>query len=147
MCNHCGCRKHDLINRYMVEHEEVMGLLAQLDELARNHDVTGLRTVGRVVADALVPHNVDEEKGLFAVLLDKGQYVDDVKKLTAEHVELKRLIHRIQEGDPHSVPEFTALLRAHIHLEDTGLYPGAAFVLTPGEWEALDVITPSPPAA
>lgn len=142
MCMQCGCRAHPLIVRYMAEHDEVLAGLRVLERAADAGDVATATATAHEIAPALIEHNQNEEIALFPAVSSTGSYVDLVEELTRDHGYLRETIPLIEAGDLSLVPTFVRRLRAHIHNENNGLFPGAEFTLSAQQWESVQAATP-----
>src|SRR4051794_29446116 len=79
MCDYCGCRAHDAIASLSVEHETLLGMLSELLHHVDTHDAAAARLLLEQLHDALTPHALREEHGVFAELEHAGidhTYID-----------------------------------------------------------------------
>ncbi len=142
MCMHCGCRRHQLIARYMREHDEVYGGLRALQQAGETHDAARVAALIAEIAPALIEHNENEEIALFPAVRSTGKYGGLVQELMDDHVYFVEASAAIEAGDLAEVTPFVRRLKDHIFSENNGIFPGAEFVLSAEQWEAVHAATP-----
>jgi len=92
----------------------------------------------------LDPHTEVEERGLFPALA--ADFPDQIAILEAEHQQIAEVLGEASSGlpeDPAWPDRLTAalaLLRAHIHKEQDGVFPAALASLRTADWEAMEDI-------
>jgi len=96
------------------------------------------------IAAVLDPHTEVEEGGLFPALA--ADFPDQISILEAEHQQIAEVLGEASSGlpeDPAWPDRLTAalaLLRAHIHKEQDGVFPAALASLRTADWEAMEDI-------
>ena len=144
MCEHCGCQALAPISELTREHDLVLSLDYEI-RMAR-HEGDGPRMVELAsrIAAVLGPHTEVEEHGLFPVLA--ADFPDQIAILEAEHQQIAAVLGEASAGlpeDPAWPDRLTAalaLLRAHIHKEQDGVFPTALASLGPADWEAMEEV-------
>jgi len=96
------------------------------------------------IAAVLGPHTQVEEGGLFPAL--SADFPDQMAILEAEHQQIAAVLGEALPGPPEDpawpdrLTVALALLRAHIHKEQDGVFPAALATLRPADWEAMENI-------
>jgi hypothetical protein len=96
------------------------------------------------IAAVLDPHAEVEERGLFPPLA--ADFPDQISILEAEHQEIATVLAESSLGPPEDpawpdrLAAALALLRAHIHKEQDGVFPAALASLRTADWEAMEKI-------
>lgn len=136
MCDHCGCREVTPIRRLMDEHERLLDLAGEIRDALRAGEPAAARGFFAELTAQLLPHVRAEERGLFAVMRERGEFTEYVDELEAEHGELEG---RIAETlDDEAILEVCDRLQAHIYAENFGLFPAALASLGGDEWAEID---------
>ena len=143
MCDHCGCREITPIQRLMAEHESLLDLAAQLRATVVNGNEAAARAILAALTEVLHPHVQAEEQGLFAVLRERGEFLDHIDWLETEHMELSAKLAAPLTGQ--IVLGICDELREHIHREEYGLFPFALADLGGEDWAAVVAREAGPP--
>jgi hypothetical protein len=140
MCEHCGCRGVQPIADLMDEHYEMLDLSGEirrrLDGGDRAAASSGLAELGRL----LLPHARREERGVFAALREKGEFVEEVADLESDHLAFDEAL---SELDPEAadfgvqVHALLADLSVHIDRENVGIFPVTVVSLGAEGWEIV----------
>jgi hemerythrin-like domain-containing protein len=136
MCDYCDCRSHPEIAGLAAEHEHLEALLRELAGRAGAGDEAGARAVLAQLRADLEHHAGREEAGIFAALRAAGVDRAYVGRFLDDHDELHALV--TGSGDwREQAGEVTRLLHAHIHREESDLFPAAHQLLTPAQWDGV----------
>lgn len=136
MCDHCGCREVTPIQRLMAEHERLLDMAGEIRDALRVGDRATARGVFGDLTALLLPHVQVEERGLFAVMRERGEFTDYLDTLESEHDELaSRLAATL---DDEAILEICEQLRAHIYAENFGLFPAALAGLGGDDWTDIE---------
>jgi hypothetical protein len=136
MCDHCGCREVTPIRRLMDEHERLLDLAGEIRDALRAGDPAAARARFAELTALLLPHVRAEERGLFSVMRERGEFTEHVDALEAEHGELEARI--AAAPDDAALPEVLDRLQAHIYAENFGLFPAALAGLGGDEWAEVE---------
>jgi hypothetical protein len=135
MCDHCGCREITPISRLMDEHERLLDLTGEIRAAVRAGALPAARGIVARLAAQLDPHVRSEERGLFAVMREQGEFVDHIDALEDEHADLAaRLAGPLLAAD---ILDICDRLREHVHAEEYGLFPAALAGLGGADWDAV----------
>ncbi|MEV5411620.1 hemerythrin domain-containing protein [Thermopolyspora sp. NPDC052614] len=136
MCDHCGCREVTPIQRLMAEHERLLDMAGEIRDALRVGDSAIARGIFGDLAALLMPHVRAEERGLFAVMRERGEFIDHIDTLESEHGELAaRLAATL---DDEAILQICDQLRAHIYAENFGLFPAALASLGGDDWADIE---------
>ena len=146
MCDYCGCRAHDAIANLSVEHETLLGMLSELLHHVDTHDAAAARPLLEQLHDALTPHALREEHGVFAELEHAGIDHSYVDMFQHDHDTIHALLAGTDAADwERAARELARTLRDHIAREESDLFPAAHQLLVPAQWDAVDRLSdPSP---
>lgn len=140
MCEHCGCRGVEPLANLMDEHNDMLDLSGEIrrclavGETSRAADL--LAELGR----QLVPHVSREEQGVFAALKQKGEFVEEVLELEADHAAFDELLAGLDPSAPDFGDRVQALLgdlALHIDRENLGIFPVAVVTLGTAGWDLV----------
>ena len=146
MCGYCGCDSIDVVGRFMREHVDIINATGVLRRAVGAGDHARVKEAVAALRRLLDPHTEAEEAGLFAVLVEDGEFTHHVRDLCGEHATLTGLLDRVQAGSHDLVPTLERFLRLHIHREENGLFPAAAIAFGGPEWDRVTALTPERPS-
>jgi hemerythrin-like domain-containing protein len=142
VCDYCDCRSHPEIAELFDDH---VGLLCVLGDLRRaltddDHDA-GSASIA-ALHERLHRHAGREERGVFAEL--RTQVGDDyIAMFEHDHAALHGLLEA--EGDWRGTAErLIAQLADHILREESDLFPAAHQLLTPAQWDRIELDAHAP---
>ncbi|MFD1372188.1 hemerythrin domain-containing protein [Actinoplanes sichuanensis] len=144
MCEYCGCQEITALGELTREHDEVVGLMADVRAAHATGDIDAMAELARRIAAILGPHTVVEEEGLFPLLAP--EFPDQVAVLRAEHRHVESVLNAAATttpADPSWPSTFVAVLdelRTHILKEQDGVFPAALTTLTPTDWDTVDAV-------
>lgn len=144
MCEYCGCQALAPISELTREHDLVLSLDYEIRTARREGDEPRMAELASRIAAVLAPHTEVEEHGLFPVLA--ADFPDQIAVLEAEHKQIAAVLNEASNGlpeDPAWPDRLTAalaLLRAHIHKEQDGVFPTALASLGTADWAAVEII-------
>ena len=138
MCDYCDCRTEPEIAALSADHERLDSILAGISRAVAASDEDRRRELVDELRTVLLPHTKREERGIFAAL--RSALVDEryLARFEAEHDELERLL--AGAGDPTYALRLVTLLRDHILVEESDLFPAAHQVLSSTDWDTIDVL-------
>ena len=144
VCEYCGCQALAPIAELTREHDLVLSLICEV-RVARNEgDGPRMAELASRIAAVLGPHTEVEERGLFPALA--ADFPDQIAILEAEHQQIAEVLGEASSGLPEDpvwpdrLTAALALLRAHIHKEQDGVFPAALAGLRTADWEAMEKI-------
>jgi Hemerythrin HHE cation binding domain len=144
MCEYCGCQALAPIAELTGEHDLVLGLACEARVARDESDLSRMAELASQIAAVLGPHTQVEEHGLFPALA--ADFPDQMAILEAEHQQIAAVLGEASSGPPEDpawpdrLTAALALLRAHIHKEQDGVFPAALATLRPADWEAMENI-------
>lgn len=141
MCDYCRCRANDAIANLSVEHEELLGMLTDLQRHADTLDAAAAKPLLERLHHALTPHALREEHGVFAELEHAGIDQTYIDMFQQDHDAIHSLLAGTDATDREPAAREHALartLRDHIAREESDLFPAAHQLLVPGQWDAVD---------
>jgi len=141
MCEYCGCREVEPIGELMDEHSALMDEAHQVRQaLGHGDQLLAMATLTRLVGH-LARHVRREEAGVFSALRDKGEFLDELTELEAEHRHFDQMVSALVPSDPDFVDAVTRLLDdlgEHVEREDLGIFPVAVVTLGARGWGVVD---------
>ena len=144
MCEYCGCQALVPIGELTREHDLVLSLLCEVRVARGEGDGPRMAELASRIAAVLDPHTEVEERGLFPALA--ADFPDQIAILEAEHQQIAEVLGEASSGLPEDpvwpdrLTAALALLRAHIHKEQDGVFPAALASLRTADWEAMEDI-------
>lgn len=144
MCEYCGCQALAPISDLTREHDLVLTLVCEVRAAQAAGDGPRMAELASRIAAVLGPHTEVEEGGLFPALA--AEFPGQIAILEAEHQRIAAVLGEASPGlpeDPAWPDRLTtalALLRAHIHKEQDGVFPAALASLSTADWEAMENI-------
>ena len=144
MCEYCGCQALAPIAELTGEHDLVLSLVCEARVARDEEDVSRMAELASQIAAVLGPHTRVEEGSLFPALA--ADFPDQMAILEAEHQQIAAVLGEALPGPPEDpawpdrLTAALALLRAHIHKEQDGVFPAALATLRPADWEAMENI-------
>ena len=140
MCEYCGCREVEPIGELMDEHSALMDEAHQVRQALSGGDQTlAMSCLGRLVLH-LGRHVRREEAGVFTALRDKGEFLEELAELEAEHRQFDDAICALRAAAPDFVEAVTQLLDdldEHVEREDLGIFPVSVVTLGAKQWETI----------
>jgi hemerythrin-like domain-containing protein len=140
MCEYCGCQDVPAIARLTAEHDAIVDLIARVrDAVARDDRDSAAQTARQMLA-VLGPHTSVEEQALFPAM--RAEFTDQIDQLRAEHRDIEAVL-AAEPTDPDWPACLLAALhqlREHILKEQDGVFPASLAILTPEDWERLDIV-------
>ena len=82
-----------------------------------------------------------EEAGVFTALRDKGEFLEELSELEAEHREFDATIAALEGGAPDFAAVVTRMLDdlgEHVEREDLGIFPVSVVTLGATGWQIVD---------
>ena len=144
MCEYCGCQALAPISELTREHDVVLSLVREVRVARDKGDGPRMAELASRIAAVLGPHTEVEERGLFPALA--ADFPDQIAILEAEHQQIAAVLGEASPGlpeDPAWPDRLTAalaILRAHIHKEQDGVFPAALAGLRTADWDAMENI-------
>lgn len=144
MCDYCGCQDLAPISELTREHDLVLRLVGEVRIARGKKDGPRMAELAARIAAVLDPHTEVEERGLFPALA--ADFPEQIAILEAEHQQIAEVLGEASPGlpeDPAWPDRLTAalaVLRAHIHKEQDGVFPAALASLRTADWEAMEDI-------
>ena len=141
MCDYCGCNGVAPIRELMDEHEALMDEAHDVRRALSHGDQNlAVSRLGNLV-EHLGRHVQREEAGVFRALRDKGEFLDELSDLEAEHRQFGETINALHGGSP----DFASLLNGmlddlgeHVEREDLGIFPVSVVTLGAAGWQTID---------
>ena len=141
MCEYCGCRQVQPVGELMDEHAALLDEADHVREALASGDRTLATERLTRLAGHLGRHVRREEAGIFSALRDKGEFLDELRELEAEH----RQFDEVVAGLDASSADFAAVLLRlfddlgqHVEREDLGIFPVSVVTLGAFGWELVD---------
>ena len=144
MCEYCGCQALAPIAELTREHDLALSLVCEARIARDEGDLPRMAKLASQIAAVLGPHTQVEEGGLFPAL--SADFPDQMAILEAEHQQIAAVLGEALPGPPEDpawpdrLTVALALLRAHIHKEQDGVFPAALATLRPADWEGMENI-------
>ncbi|MEU4690819.1 hemerythrin domain-containing protein [Actinoplanes sp. NPDC023714] len=144
MCEYCGCQEVAAIGELTREHDEVVGLMAEVRAAHAAGDVDRMAVLARRITEILTPHTAVEEEGLFPLM--DADFPEQVALLRTEHREVEAVLGRAGSGTPadpgwpDAVMAVLNDLRTHILKEQDGVFPAALTTLDGAGWDSVDAV-------
>ena len=125
----------------MDEHSALIDEAHQVRQALSDGDQTlAMSRLGRLVVH-LGRHVRREEAGVFTALRDKGEFLDELAELEAEHRQFDDVISALHATAPDFVEAVTQLLDdlgEHVEREDLGIFPVSVVTLGAAGWAVVD---------
>ena len=144
MCEYCGCQALAPIAELTGEHDLVLSLVCEVRVAREEGNVSRMAELASQIAAVLGPHTQVEEGGLFPALA--ADFPDQMAILEAEHQQIAAVLGEASSGPPEDpawpdrLTVALALLRAHIHKEQDGVFPATLATLRLADWETMENI-------
>ena len=129
------------VGELMDEHAALMDEAELVRQALTSGDEQGVVETLTRLAGHLDRHVRREEAGIFSALRDKGEFLDELGELEAEH----RQLHEVLSGLDTSSADFAAVvmrlfddLGAHVEREDLGIFPVSVVTLGASGWQLVD---------
>lgn len=140
MCEHCGCRGVEPIAKLMDEHFEMLDLSGDIRHCLVSGDHRRAARLLDVLGDRLAPHARREERGIFAALREKDEFVEELRGLEEEHAAFDEILAGLDPGTTDFPGRVLALLddlSLHIDRENLGIFPIAVVTLGASGWDLV----------
>lgn len=141
MCDYCGCNGVEPIRELMDEHEALMDEAHDVRQaLSRGDEALAMSRLACLVGH-LDRHVRREEAGVFSALRDRGEFLDELSDLVAEHRQFDATITELHVGTPDFASRVNSLLNdlgEHVEREDLGIFPVSVVTLGAAGWQAVD---------
>src|SRR5262245_54422408 len=136
MCDYCDCRSEPEIAALSADHDRLIWNLHDLSQAAESEDHGRLVRIAADLRSRLDQDATREEQGLFAQLRAEvgDAYVD---AFTTDHERIHSLVAAAAAGDVGAAKDLDRVLRDHILLEESDLFPAAHQLLSPAQWDAV----------
>ncbi|MEU8656472.1 hemerythrin domain-containing protein [Actinoplanes philippinensis] len=144
MCEYCGCQEITAIGELTREHDEVVGLMADVRAAHTAGDVDTMAELARRISGILGPHTMVEEEGLFPLMAP--DFPDQVAVLRAEHRHVEAVLGAAATTTPADLSWPAAFLdvldelRVHILKEQDGVFPAALTTVDGAGWDTVDEV-------
>ena len=136
MCDYCDCRCEPEIAALSADHDQLISILHQLGRAAESEDTDLLVRTAGDLRSRLNQHATREEQGLFVQL--RAEVGDAyVEAFAADHDRIHALVAAAADGDVGAAKDLDRVLRDHILLEESDLFPAAHQLLSPAQWNAV----------
>jgi hemerythrin-like domain-containing protein len=141
VCEYCGCREVEQIGELMDEHSALIDEALQVRQaLSGGNQPLAMARLSRLVGH-LRRHVRREESGVFTALRDKGEFLDELAELEAEHRQFDHAVSALHVSAPHFAEAVTRLLDdlgEHVEREDLGIFPVSVVTLGAAGWAVVD---------
>jgi hemerythrin-like domain-containing protein len=141
MCEYCGCREVEPIGELMDEHSALMAEGHELRRALEQGAEPLMRSWLGVLIEHLGRHVRREEAGVFRALQDKGEFLDELAELEAEHRQFDQTMSSLQVGEPDFAEHLIRLLdnlEEHVEREDLGIFPVSVVTLGGPGWRTVE---------
>jgi len=134
VCEYCGCQALAPISELTREHDVVLSLVREVRVARDKGDGPRMAELASRIAAVLGPHTEVEERGLFPALA--ADFPDQIAAVLGEASP------GLPEDPawPDRLTAALAILRAHIHKEQDGVFPAALAGLRTADWDAMENI-------
>jgi hemerythrin-like domain-containing protein len=140
VCDYCDCRTEPEIAALSADHERLGSILAAIDGAVTASEDRRRRELVAELASVLVPHAEREEHGIFQALRSAAVDEHYVARFEADHDEIERLL--ALADDRANALVLVTLLRDHILVEESDLFPAAHQLLSSSDWAAVEAVAP-----
>jgi hemerythrin-like domain-containing protein len=141
MCESCGCREVEPIGELMDEHSALMDEAHQLRQSLGKEDQSVTSSRLSQLVDHLGRHVRREEAGVFSALRNKGEFLDELTELEAEHRLFDQTMASLHVSHSDFADRLTQMLddlREHVEREDLGIFPVSVVTLGALGWETVE---------
>jgi len=125
----------------MDEHSALMDEAHHVRQALSTGDQTlAMARIARLVGH-LERHVGREEAGIFSALRDKGEFLEELTELEAEHRQFDQTITALNSRDPDFADRVIRLLDdlgEHVEREDLGIFPVSVVSLGAAGWQVVD---------
>jgi hemerythrin-like domain-containing protein len=149
VCDYCGCNGVEPIRELMDEHEALVEEAHGVRQALTDGDQPLAMSRLSSLAGHLTRHVRREEAGVFSALRDKGEFLDELSELEAEHREFDATIADLDVGNPDFAGRVQSLLDGlgeHVEREDLGIFPVSVVTLGAAGWLAVDTARAESPS-
>jgi hemerythrin-like domain-containing protein len=141
MCDYCGCNGVQQIRELMDEHEALMDEADVLRlALSQGDHPRAVSLLARLITH-LGRHVGREEAGIFAALRDKGEFLEELSDLEAEHRQFDVTTSALDAEGSDFVARLSRMLDdlgEHVEREDLGIFPVSVVTLGAQGWQVID---------
>ena len=141
MCDYCGCNGVAPIRELMDEHEALMDEAHELRQALTHGDQARTLSLLARLAGHLDRHVHREEAGIFAALRDKGEFLEELSDLEAEHRQFDTATSTLHTVGPDFADRVNKMLDGlgeHVEREDLGIFPISVVTLGAAGWQAIE---------
>lgn len=147
MCQYCGCRDIKTVGLLTEDHVEIQNHCGDTRRAVEAGDFAKAAQLARKLEAILRIHNAVEEQALYLSIGRHEEFAEQTGRLFDEHDELDEIIADVialdDEGRPEDadwkrVLDAYDVLYEHINAEENGLFPAAAIVFDPADWERCE---------
>jgi hemerythrin-like domain-containing protein len=149
VCDYCGCNGVEPIRELMDEHEALVEEAHGVRQALTEGDQPLAMSRLTCLAEHLTRHVRREEAGVFSALRDKGEFLDELSELEAEHREFDATIADLDAETPDFAGRVHSLLDGlgeHVEREDLGIFPVSVVTLGAAGWQAVDAARAESPS-
>ena len=141
MCEYCGCREVPPIGELMDEHSALMEEAHHLQEALGHGDRARAMALLTGLVGHLERHVRREEAGVFTALREKGEFLDELSELEAEHRQFHETIATLDASASDFADVVTRMvedLGEHVEREDLGIFPVSMVTLGASGWALVE---------
>jgi hemerythrin superfamily protein len=147
MCQYCGCRDIETVGLLTEDHVEIQNHCGDTRRAVEAGDFKKAAQLARKLKAIFAIHNAVEEQALYLSIGRNEEFADKTGDLFDEHDELDELIDDIIRHDDDGtldqvdwkrVLDAYDVLYEHIIAEENGLFPAAAIMFDPADWERCE---------
>jgi hemerythrin-like domain-containing protein len=141
VCEYCGCREVEPIGELMDEHSALMDEAHHVRQALSDGNRTLATSRLSQMVGHLGRHVRREEAGVFSALRDKGEFLDELRELEAEHRQFDTVIAGLDvaAGDfSRAVAQLLDDLGEHVEREDLGIFPVTVVTLGVVGWQVVE---------
>jgi hemerythrin-like domain-containing protein len=141
MCEYCGCREVEPIGELMDEHSALMAEAHEVPQALRQGDQPLVSSLLGQLVVHLGRHVSREEAGVFSALRDKGEFLDELTELEAEHRHFDQTMASLHVDDSDFALRLTQMLDdlgEHVEREDLGIFPVSVVTWGALGWETVE---------
>jgi hemerythrin-like domain-containing protein len=149
VCDYCGCNGVEPIRELMDEHEALMDEAHDVRQaLSRGDEALAMSRLACLVGH-LGRHVRREEAGVFRALRDKGEFLEELTELEAEHRQFDQTITALHTGASDFTERLSRMLDdlgEHVEREDLGIFPVSVVTLGASGWQVVDTARAESPS-
>ncbi len=147
MCQYCGCRDIETVALLTDDHVEIQNRCGDSFRAIESGDYAKAAQLARELDAIMRIHNAVEEKALYLSIGAHEEFAEQTGQLFDEHDALDEVLAdiiahddagRLDDVDWAKVLAAYDVLFEHIQAEENGLFPAAAIVFEPEEWDRCE---------